>query len=122
MDILTLGFDQKRRTDLEEWISECLEDAEIEANIVNCGASPEVIVYNKPTQPMISFIVIDREDALHYAQIVESWGEEYPIVMAATHPKYAIEGIRMKVKNYILFPIEEKDICESLKRTGVLRV
>ena len=120
MDILILGFDQSRRADLEVWIGECLEDAEMESKIVNCGVSPEVILYDKPAPPSVTFIVIDSEDALHYARTVESWGEEYPMVMAATHPKYAIEGIRMKVKNYILFPIEEKDILESLKRTGVM--
>ena len=121
MDILILGSNQNRRDDLEEWIRECLDDAEMEAKIVNCPEPRETITYERPAPPSATFIVIDGESALLYARVVESWGDGYPMVMAATHPQYAIEGIRRKVKHYILFPLEEKDIREALVRTGVMK-
>ena len=119
MNIAIVGYEKERRDNLETHLRACLEqDADV--NITQYEMNKEHINLERPPVPCAVFVIIDEETALLDAKKVSSWGKGFPMVMVATHPQYAIEGIRQKVKHYILFPLDRGEITEALKRTGAI--
>jgi hypothetical protein len=65
------------------------------------------------------FVIVDSAVALHTLSSVVGWGGDRPVVIVSDHPQYAIEGVRLQVKHYLLFPLTEKDMREALPRLGL---
>ena len=117
--IAILGHDKGRRDDVEAQIRAC-PGLSPNVKITQYATSREHVRLARPAAPCAVFAVIDGENALIDASKASAWGEGYPVVMVATHPQYAMEGIRQKVRHYILFPLEREEIAEALKRTEVI--
>lgn len=118
MDIAVLGYRRERRNDLEGHIVVCLGDNS-PYTVRQYGMDEPVYNREPPPNTACAFVIIDDVKALHTAQSVAGWGDSFPLTMAAIHPEYAMEGIRLKVKHYFLFPLEQKDIREALVRMGI---
>jgi len=116
---MIVGYDRERRNDLEAALRSCMgEDSSVD--IHKYDIREEYGLLKRPDVPAAVFIIIDSVTVLSLVESIAGWGAGYPVVMVATHPQYAIEGIRQKVKHYILFPLEREEIREALNRTGVI--
>ena len=118
MEIAILGYRRELRNELEAQLRICLGE---NARYTPKQYGMDEPVYNRdpPEDTAAAFIIIDDARALHVAGAVANWGKNFPIAFAATGPQYALEGIRLRVKHYILYPLEQKDIRETLIRMGV---
>jgi Response regulator containing CheY-like receiver domain and AraC-type DNA-binding domain len=118
MEIAILGYRRELRNELEAQLRICLGD-DTRYTPKQYGMDEPVYNRDPPEDTAAAFVIIDDARALNVAGAVANWGEDFPVVMAATGPQYALEGIRLKVKHYILYPLEQKDMREALVRTGV---
>jgi len=119
MEISIIGYRAHLRDELEAQLRMFLGD--------NCPIAlrqypiePSDCRADKPEDAIAAFVVIDEVWAINAAEQAVHWAEDFPVVMAATHPQYAIEAIRMKARHYILFPLEQAEIGEALRRAGVI--
>jgi hypothetical protein len=114
--IAILGFRRKLRDEVEQSISDCLEDAGITLQKYHLDEP----VYN-PVPPGIiaAFVIVDSASAAGALRSVSGWSENLPVVVVSNHPQYALEGIRTQVRHYILFPLTNKDMREALTRVGI---
>ena len=113
MEIAILSYRRKLRDELEAQLRICLGDcAQHRIKQFSLGYAP-------PDNTAAAFIIIDGERALHIASSAANLGGKFPVAMAATHPRYALSGTRLNVKHYILYPLEPKNIRETLLQMGV---
>lgn len=119
MDIVIFGEDENRRNELQSNLRAYLGESS-PVNISQIDTSGDRYCLEQPPNPSVMFFIIDKSGMLLYSEKASKWGADYPLVMAATHPQYAFEGIRQRVCHYILFPLEQAEIEEALKRTGVI--
>ena len=119
MDIAIFGRNQRLRDNLENGLRACL-GSNSTVSVRQYEMSPRDILNERPPKPSAVFLIIDNAYALADAESVVEWGEGYPMVMAASSPEYALDGIRKKVKYYVLFPVDEGELREALLRTGVI--
>jgi len=117
MEIAILGYRRERRDEVEEALRFCLgRDAPIRLRQYGM----EEPLYNPaPEETAAVFVIVDDAKALIAANKAAQWGKSLPLVIVSNHPQYAMEGIRLKVRHYILFPLEQEDIRESLRRIGL---
>ncbi|HHV12892.1 MAG TPA: hypothetical protein GXX75_21690 [Clostridiales bacterium] len=117
MEIAILGYQRKRRDDVEGNLRACLgEDSPV---LLRQYGMEEPLYNPAPEQIAVVFIIVDDARALTAAKKAAEWGKDLPLVMVSNHPQYAMEGIRLKVRHYILFPLEQEDIREALQRVGL---
>ena len=105
MDIAIFGRNRRLRDNLANGLRSCLGPG----SAVKIGLyemSVQDILIKRPPTPCAVFIIIDNAYDLGDAESVAEWGDSYPMVMAAASPEYALDGIRKKVKFYVLFPVD----------------
>jgi len=103
---------------------------EVERHILACLGESDAIVLRQygmdeprcnPALPNLAaaFVIMSNAKQLSDLRIVAGWGKELPVVIVSDHPQYALEGIRLQVRHYILLPLVEKDVREALLRVGI---
>lgn len=117
MEIAILGYRRDRRDEVEKHLCACL------------GPNPRLLPRQygmeepacnpAPPDTAAAFVIVDDARALSTARQVARWGSDFPVVFVSTHPQYALEGIRLMVRHYLLFPLEDEDIREALRRAGL---
>ena len=116
MEISILGYRRKMHEDVQRSILECLEDT---ADITLRQYGLDEPAYN-PAPPEVgaAFVIIDDAKALNALRKVSGWGENLSVVIVSNHPQYALEGIRLQVRDYLLFPLTGPEMGEALRRIG----
>ena len=116
MEIAILGYRRNLREDVARQIIACLEKT---ADITLRQYGLDEPIYNPmPPETGAAFVIVDDAKALHSLRTVARWGN-LPLIIVSNHPQYAMEGIRLQVRHYLLFPLTEPDVSEALKRIGV---
>ncbi len=117
MEIAILGYRRERRDEVEAQLRACLGRASL---ILLRQYGMDEPLYNlMPKETAAVFLIVDDAKALTAAKKAAEWGGDLPLVMVSNHPQYALEGIRLKVRHYILFPLEQADVREALRRAGL---
>jgi hypothetical protein len=116
MQIAIVGFKRKLRDEVEFNLKEYLkEGGEIELCQYDTAERLEPV----PQDVCAIFAIVDNAESANCLWSVVLWGEGRPVVVVSNHPQYAITGIRLQVKDYILFPLIEEDMREAISRAGL---
>jgi DNA-binding NarL/FixJ family response regulator len=117
MQIAILGYRRNLREEVERLILTCMVPS---SDIILCKYGMDEPSHN-PAPPDVgaAFVIVDDAQALISLRTVARWGENLPVVIVSNDPQYALEGIRLQVRHYLLFPLTEKDMREALPRIGL---
>lgn len=117
MEIAILGYRRERRDEVEEGLRFCLgRDSPI---LLRQYGMEEPLYNDVPKETVAAFIIVEDAKALITANKAAQREKNLPLVIVSNHPQYAVEGIRLQVRHYILFPLEQEDIREALRRIGL---
>ncbi len=117
MEIAVLGYRRELRNEVERYLRAYL-DADGAPTTRQYGLDEPV--YNAAPQDIVAaFVIVDDAKALSSLRKVAAWGENLPVVVVSNHPQYAMEGIRLQVRHYLLFPLTDADMREALSRIGM---
>lgn len=114
MEIAILGYRREMRDEVERHIRGCL--GENSPFILRQYGMDEPKYNPVPPDTAAAFVIVDDARALESLRKAADWGERLPLVIVSNHPQYALEGIRLQVKHYLLFPLVEEDMREALRR------
>ena len=64
-----------------------------------------------------AFVCVDNMRALEGARKLHLLG--IPMIVLSDSPDYAMEGIRLEVRHYIIRPVTEPEIRAALRRLGI---
>jgi hypothetical protein len=116
MQIAIIGLNPKLCDDAERGIRDILkEDSEIVINRHDIEKRVKPI----PQDVYALFVIVDSIKAMNWLPAIVGWAEGRPVVIVSDNPQYAMEGLRLQVKHYILFPLVEKDMREAMSRAGL---
>ena len=88
------------------------------AKILSCGFN-EVFLDRAPEDMDAAFICVDNMRAL---EVVRKLARLHvPMAIISGSPDYAMEGIRLDVRHYIIRPAERADVRAALERLGMFR-
>ena len=88
------------------------------AEILSCGFN-EVFLDCAPEDMDAAFICVDNMRAL---EVVRKLARLHvPMAIISGSPDYAMEGIRLDVRHYIIRPAERADVRAALERLGMFR-
>ena len=86
------------------------------AEILIC-AFDEVFLNRAPEGVNAAFVCVDSMRALEGARKLVRL--RVPMVFISGSPDYAMEGIRLNVRHYIIRPVERADVQTALERLGI---
>lgn len=117
MQIAVFGTKRLRREELEALIRSCLTDnSELEV----CQYSMEEPIYNQaPPDISAAFVIVDDANALKSLRTVARWVKDLPLAIVSDSPEFALEGVRLQVRHYLLFPLRTEDVREAMLRMGL---
>lgn len=117
MQIAVFGTKRLRREELEALIRSCLTDnSELEV----CQYSMEEPIYNQaPPDISTAFVIVDDANALKSLRTVARWVKDLPLAIVSDSPEFALEGVRLQVRHYLLFPLRTEDVREAMLRMGL---
>jgi two-component SAPR family response regulator len=116
MQIAIVGFKSKLRDHVENSLKYYLKDG---GGINICQYDTPELIRPIPRDVCAIFVIVDNAESANCLWPVVNWGEGRPVVIVSNHPQYAITGIKVKVKDYILFPLTEDDMREAISRVGL---
>lgn len=62
------------------------------------------------------FAFVDNMKSLTAARKIALWDTDMPLVFVCKDPGYALEGIRLNVRDYLLQPLRASDVNEAVNR------
>lgn len=98
---------------LAKLMHRCAENAEV----LICEFE-EIFYGNPPQNTDAAFVCIEDMRSLEGARKLHLLG--IPLVVVSDSPDYAMEGIRLGVRHYIIRPVSEPEIQTALRRLGIL--
>jgi hypothetical protein len=116
MKIAIIGHKKRLRDEVESKIKEYLHGSR---GVGVCQYETDKREKAIPPDICALFVIVDSAASLRSLPAVVGWGGDRPVVIVSDHPQYAIEGVRLQVKHYLLFPLTEKDMREALPRLGL---
>lgn len=117
MQIAILGSRRNLRDEVERQVRACL--AEGSPLILRQYGMDEPRYNAAPAELAAAFVIIDDAKALDSLRTVAGWGENLPLTIVSNHPQYALEGVRLQARHYLLLPLEQRDVREALLRMGL---
>jgi DNA-binding NarL/FixJ family response regulator len=116
MKIAIVGQKRKLRDEVESKIKEYVPEGR---GVGVCQYETDKREAAIPPDICALFVIVDSASALRSLPSVVGWGGSRPVVIVSDHPQYAIEGVRLQVKHYLLFPLTPKDMREAIPRLGL---
>jgi len=86
------------------------------AEILSCGFN-EVFLDRAPEGMDAAIVCVDNMRALEGARKLARL--HVPMAFISGSPDYAMEGIRLDVRHYIIRPVEGADVRTALERLGI---
>ncbi len=68
----------------------------------------------------VGFIILENMETLYLLKKIVNINRNLPMIVVSNDPQYALECMRLKVKHYILLPLETREIKEAMKDLGVV--
>jgi hypothetical protein len=116
MRIAIVGHKRKLRDEVESKIREHISE---DRGVGVCQYETDKREAAIPQDIYALFVIVDSAAALRSLPSVVGWGGDRPVVIVSDHPQYAIEGVRLQVKHYLLFPLTLADMREAIPRLGL---
>lgn len=102
---------------------------------LKCADMPDFEIVGKFTDPnaaieyaaghVVDFALLDIDmpgmDGIHLAQALRRLRSDIIIVFATSHPKFAVEALKMKADYIIFKPFDREDIADVMERAKLLR-
>lgn len=117
MQIAILGYQRSLRDEVERHIRSCLDENSV--FIIRQYGLDEPMYNPAPPDLAAVFAIVDDAGAIEALRKVVNWGDSLPLVIVSNHPEYALEGIRLMARHYLLFPLTEPEVREALCRAEI---
>lgn len=102
---------------LEEMITEIQPDAEI---VVKLESVEQSIIWLKNNSPDLIFLDIHLSDGISFS-IFEKVQNNIPIIFTTAYDKYAIRAFKLNSIDYLLKPIKQDELRQSLSKFQTLK-
>ena len=118
MNIAIIGGSEAKRAELEQMILSNSNRSKAYSIVCYEFIEDEQIYVNSKVS--VAFIFVENSKILHRIKEFIDGNEKVSIVVVSNRPEYALESIRLNIKYYLLYPLEQYEVLEALKRSEVV--